>query len=179
MNFHLLDYPFYVFDSEDEALNFILKRLMFKDHDTSKKGHSIKWNYWIIKYMKSERQVVEMSWTNCIQVDLFLSAFLHASENMSFCWDEGHLLCSYWPNKTRKTGIVIIRLHVVLVTNCIQDFDKHAKEHFTDLGKLNFPMGFGFRPMLIFNTAPVASKNDAWLKSVQNWLKNKQLAALI
>jgi len=78
-----------------------------------------------------------MSLINCMQVDLFyLLFYIHASTNMSFCWDEGHLLCPYIPKKPRKT----LTIRLVLVKNFIQDFDKHAKEHFTDLGKLNFPM---------------------------------------
>ncbi len=36
-----------------------------------------------------------------------------------------------------------------------------------------------FRLERIFNTTPAASKNTAWFKSGQNWLKNKQLASLI
>ena len=41
-------------------------------------------------------------------------------------------------------------------------------EHFTDLGKLNFPMWFGFRLEPTFNTAPSPSMNDAQFKSGQN-----------
>jgi len=46
--------------------------------------------------------------------------------------------------------------------------DLYTTEHFTDLGKLNFQWWFGFRLGQIFNTAPAASKNDAWFKSGQN-----------
>jgi len=46
-------------------------------------------------------------------------------------------------------------------------FHLKSTERFTDLGKLNFPISrFGLEP--IFNTAPDASKNDAWFKSGQN-----------
>jgi len=41
------------------------------------------------------------------------------------------------------------------------------RECFTDLGKLNFPMRFGFRLKPIFNTAPAASKNNTQFKSGQ------------
>jgi len=36
-----------------------------------------------------------------------------------------------------------------------------------------------FRLRPIFNTAPAASKNNAWFKSGQNQLENKQLALFI
>jgi hypothetical protein len=52
-------------------------------------------------------------------------------------------------------------------------------EHFTDLGKLNFPMVVWFKAQANFNTAPATSKNNAWFKWGQNQLKNKQLASLI
>ncbi len=46
------------------------------------------------------------------------------------------------------------------ITKCIADF-----------GKLNFPKVVRFLAKAIFNTAPAASKNDAWFKRGQNRLK--------
>jgi len=65
--------------------------------------------------------------------------------------------------------------------SCSQGHSKHTTERFTDLiGQAKFPDGaFGIWLKPVFNTAPAASKNDAWLKSGQNRLKNKQLALLI
>jgi len=66
-------------------------------------------------------------------------------------------------------------------------FDSAFYRAFHRFGQAKFPNGgsvlgssqFSVLPQL-FSTAPAASKNDdAWFKSGQNQLKNKQLALLI
>ncbi len=50
----------------------------------------------------------------------------------------------------------------------IFDIAVNSTENFTDLGKLNLLVWFGFRLKSIYATAPATSKNDIQFKSGQN-----------
>jgi len=62
-------------------------------------------------------------------------------------------------------------------TRLLRFFSHFATDRFTDLVKLNLLMVVRFKQ--IYTTAPSTYKNNAQLKSDQNWLKNNHLASLI